>query len=859
MSVRSVLALGLVCVSLLAAAPSSTPIEPILWPEEQRAFYQDGPGLLLTAAERSEYAQTDDPGRTQFIANFYARSPELKAAIEARQNLASHQFMSPRDLRWKMLFLNGTPAQRTVVDCGTAFRPLEVWDYKAASAPTVADAADRYMVLYQPVTGEPFKAWDLGDGKRVLYTEQMEYWLEQWEEVRSYLGRRFDKKTCKEAELVDRATGLAGLHGVTVSSTLKGKRNVYGMRNDDGGTGFLEAPSDRLHWAHEAATGKTAAPPTALAVKGFDIDFLPTTGSRVLVHGMVQAIASSAPADKDDTHLEAGKPAGPQAHVTIEGTVETDNRVFDSFRLRYRTAFPAAGQPVALAVDRPLRPGVYVLRLRVHDDSNGAEATVAKGFEVPDHPTATAQTLAVIATPPVTDDAADRLVVHRADSLTLVPPDEDVVLGLWRTEALVTGDRIVKVNFSIDGKEPISRSTKPFTVELRLARFPTEAVVRAEGFDAAGHSVASDEVILNEPHGGLRVRVNEPPRGAKVTGNKVAARAEVTVPEERHVQQVEFLVNDKIEATLTKPPWAATVAVPAGTDTVYMTVRAQLDDGTKAEDVRFLRSPNIVEEVDVNLIELYTAVTDGANQPVKGLTAADFEVLEAGKPQKLSRFEVVENLPLTLGILIDTSGSMATSLPEAQRAASEFLQRMITRRDRCFTLTFSDHPTLRMPLTDDPSAAAASISNLQAVGATSIHDALVQSLYYFRGTRGQRALVLLSDGDDNSSQLTFDEAQEYARRSGVAIYTIGLDVSRLQVGIRHKLNHLSEVTGGRVFYVSKATELKAVYAEIESELRSRYLLAFESGTASAEGGYREVEVRVKKSGLHARTARGYYP
>jgi VWFA-related protein len=93
----------------------------------------------------------------------------------------------------------------------------------------------------------------------------------------------------------------------------------------------------------------------------------------------------------------------------------------------------------------------------------------------------------------------------------------------------------------------------------------------------------------------------------------------------------------------------------------------------------------------------------------------------------------------------------------------------------------------------------------------------------------------------------------------VAIYTIGLNIPAHSIGIRRKLNHLSEVTGGRVFFVSKAVELTGVYSEIERELRSRYLLAFQSGQQAGAGGYRQIEVRMKKAGLKARTARGYYP
>jgi Ca-activated chloride channel family protein len=123
---------------------------------------------------------------------------------------------------------------------------------------------------------------------------------------------------------------------------------------------------------------------------------------------------------------------------------------------------------------------------------------------------------------------------------------------------------------------------------------------------------------------------------------------------------------------------------------------------------------------------------------------------------------------------------------------------------------------------------------------------------------GQRALVLLSDGDDNSSYFKYKDALEYAKRSGVAIYTIGFNLSKIGGGIRSKLNELSESTGGRLFTTDKPQELPAIYAQIEKELRSRYLVAYNSDQKGAQAGYREIEVKVKKPGLKARTIRGTY-
>jgi VWFA-related protein len=441
-----------------------------------------------------------------------------------------------------------------------------------------------------------------------------------------------------------------------------------------------------------------------------------------------------------------------------------------------------------------------------------------------------------------------------------VPPETEVVLGLWRAEALVTGERIVKVSFLVDGKTQLTRSRRPFSAELRLSQFPVQQVVRAEGYDAAGELVAADEVILNQTRGAFGVEIAEPPRGFVGYGT-VRVRAEVTVPEERRVERVELRLNDTTFATLALPPWTAEVEIPEGDEVTYLSAVATLDDGRQAEAVRFLNAPQFLEEVEVRLVELYVSVIDRSNRPVLGLGQDDFEVLERGVPQEITKFELVENLPLSVGITIDTSGSMVQALAEAQRAGQDFLSSVMTPRDRCFVIGFAQSPELLMAPTDDTEACLFGLAELRAVGSTSLHDAVVTSLYYFRGMKGQRALVLLSDGDDTSSNIAFPAALEYARRSGVAIYPVGLGVSALGFNVRSKLSQLAEETGGRVFFIGKAEELAGVYDDIEQELRSRYLLAYNAKPPppeAAEEEFREVEIEVGRRGLRARTVRGYY-
>jgi Ca-activated chloride channel family protein len=468
--------------------------------------------------------------------------------------------------------------------------------------------------------------------------------------------------------------------------------------------------------------------------------------------------------------------------------------------------------------------------------------------------------LLVLGVPSLSGVAAQEGLGARA-LILMSPPADAVLLGVWRTEALVRSDRIKKVVFLVDGTTQLTRAKPPFTAELRLAHFPTEQTVRAEGYDEKGELVAADEVVVNQPRGALGVWIVDPPKGRRINSGKVLARAEVMVPDERRVDALEFKVNDAPVAKLAKPPWQAEVDVPAG-DLAYITVVVTLDDGTRAEAVRFLKSPQYLEELDVNLVELYVAVTDKNNQPVLGLEQGDFEVYEAGKKQEISKFEQVQSLPLTVGVLLDTSGSMGSSLAVAEHAAGDFLRAVLKPKDKAFAVSFAGRPSLAMAPTDDIDGVARSISALRAEGETALHDALIQSLYYFRGMKGQRAMVLLSDGDDNSSYLSYHDALEYARRSGVAIYTIGFNLPMIGSGIRTKLTELSETTGGRLFTTGKAAELPAIYAQIEKELRSRYLVAYNSSQKSAQSaqqaGYRQIEVKIKKAGLKARTARGTY-
>ncbi|REJ74615.1 MAG: VWA domain-containing protein [Acidobacteria bacterium] len=905
---------------LAGGGAAASEVSPVLWPAEQRAFWLDGPGLLVPVGERERVLTMGSDARGRWIAEFLAdpvpesETNELRAAIERRRGLAIAA-LGPQftllDARARLLFLHGAPSQREIVDCEHVYRGLEIWSYPLPGDAAAGQSGDRdglrRLLVYQPQAGQPYRLWRPSDGKRPLYTEEMEYWLDQYHELQAFIsGRRFDLQLCDEARDVDRVSGIGGL--VLYRDDRPRDQDV--LR-------WLAPPDDLTAWSRSAlaSTTESAGQSLVLEPRLVAIDFPERSGQRLLVR-----VTLALPRDErlqpfDETDAEPeyriqvaglseryGQDIGGGAGGGLFEAAGPDERpgsvqgeIFDEWLVRFQLpvgqldseaaasaalarveaaageATAGGGEPgtgserseIGLVLERAYRPEeVFHLRLGVRDEVSGATGLLALGIEVPSQPVREAETnLAGLVL--ASGDQATGLAIPGADGIVLVPPETDVVLGLWRAEALVSGEAIEAVRFLVDGQQQFQRRGEPYSTELRLAKYPREQVVRVEGLDADGEMVASDELVINQQRGELRVRIAEPPRGAPLA-ERVSARADVVVPEERRVSKVEFSVNDELQATVTQAPWEAVLEVPprrSQNDLVFLTAVAELDDGSRAEDVRFLGVPEGVERLEVDFVELYTSVTDRSNRPVAELGQEAFEIFEDGRRQEIAKFELVEDLPITVGITIDTSGSMTRSLGEARRAAVEFLERVVTPRDRSFAVGFADRPRLIMPRTSDVVAVSRALAGVRANGNTALYDAVVTSLYYFRGVRGRRALILLSDGEDTASSIDYKDAREYAQRSGVAIYSIGLDIGRLQIDVRNKLGELAQDTGGRSFFISSADELRSVYGEIERELRSQYLLAYASDRPGEGGDFRTVEVKMvgPGRGLRARTISGYYP
>jgi Ca-activated chloride channel family protein len=197
-------------------------------------------------------------------------------------------------------------------------------------------------------------------------------------------------------------------------------------------------------------------------------------------------------------------------------------------------------------------------------------------------------------------------------------------------------------------------------------------------------------------------------------------------------------------------------------------------------------------------------------------------------------------------------------MAEAQKAGAEFFEKVMRKGDKGFIVSFDKEPQMAQKWSTKVSAMHAGLAKLRAEETTALYDAIVYALYNFHGVRGQKALVLISDGKDTASRFTYEQALEYARRTGVPIFGVGIGIKANEVDVRFKLDRLCRETGGATYYIDQARDLQKVYDAIEAELRSQYVLGFYPAADVKPGSkWREVTVQVTEG--KAKTIKGYFP
>jgi len=269
--------------------------------------------------------------------------------------------------------------------------------------------------------------------------------------------------------------------------------------------------------------------------------------------------------------------------------------------------------------------------------------------------------------------------------------------------------------------------------------------------------------------------------------------------------------------------------------------------------------------LDVTRVNMLFTVTDKKGRFVTDLVKDDFQVFENKTQQKIAEFTAETDLPLRLGILIDTSNSIRERFKFEQEAANSFINSVVRQgRDKAMVVSFDTSAELVADLTDDTEKLQHAVRSLRPGGGTSLYDAVYfacrdklakdQPRHKFR-----RAIVMVSDGDDNQSQVSRDQALEMAQKADVVIYAISTNVIRGETDGDKILKYLTSETGGQTFFPFKVEDLEQSFENIANELRHQYNVFYRPEPLQTDGQYHTVDLRVKgRKDLVVRCRKGYY-
>jgi Ca-activated chloride channel family protein len=805
-----------------------TDVDPIMNPTELDTF------LVLET----------DPQREIYVTEFWRRRDVVNGTTNhsfrdeyyERLETAKEEFRNVSSDRSRIYLIHGAPTDRIKIDC-RLLQPAEIWKY--AYLPGLGH--DVRFLFFQARNGIDFKLFNPID------PEMIKQLISQDEIGIDMTG---DSATSRVFGPVGPGVGVSNLEvqcrdgDEYLRAVTQAQLNKWDLER------IFEPPQVNEEDVHKILRSVVLANPNAPKLTHqVAVQFPAKQGSRTDTEITITIpLAQLTRKNVDNTKLYS---------LDVTGEVLKDNQLFENYRYRFDYPGDMTSDKVAIVIDRFLRPADYMARVRVQDINSGAEAIVEKLISVPeifDTPEQQkAKESASAALSQLKDD-----IETASTRLRIVPLTDDLLSGIQHIDTIAFGDDIKGVEFYLDGKKVMTKRQPPYTLDLDFGTVPQVRRVRAVAINDKGEPLTGDELILNTGNDPFRVRIISPRVAFKLHG-RTRVEMGVNVPEGKKLDHVDLFLNETKMASLFGPPYVQTIEIPAQEGVGYIRAVAQLKDDPQppVEDLVMINTPQFMEEVNVHLVELPTTVMRNG-RPINDLAQDAFKVMDEGKAVKVAKFEHVNNLALSIGLAIDTSASMQPRMSEAQKAASQFFTNVMRKGDRAFLVSFDTQPQLIQRWSPRVADVNAGLAKLRAEESTALYDAIVYSLYNFLGVKGQRALVLVTDGKDTSSKFTFDQALEYARRAAVPIYAIGIGIKSSEFDTRYKLSRFPAETGGNTYYIEMASELGHIYEDIQNELRSQYILGFYPPDGVKAGSkWRAVDVKVSDG--KAKTIRGYYP
>ena len=535
-----------------------------------------------------------------------------------------------------------------------------------------------------------------------------------------------------------------------------------------------------------------------------------------------------------------------EAVLWLQGSFLQDGRVIRNFRYRIPDE-----RPSTISTVQTFPPGNLNVEVRLLQEGEDAPMVLHKDTSETVALEKTGQAYVAGADDGAEGVFAEGVVPEQFGAVVIQPPQRDVAPNLFIVDVAVQPP-VVRVEFFVEGKKIIARNAPPYRAELDLGKLPKRVEVRAVGYDRQGNYVDADAFVVNERDTPLEVKITRTETRDAVSHFKLS----VMNPKGTNLRTVALFAGDRKLIEWKRPPYA--LDLPTARLEGVEFVRAQVVDetGYEASDLLFLNGQRYMETLDVNVVELPVSVSDRSGAPIADLEAKNFTILENAKPQNISSFNFAANLPISVGVLIDHSGSMEKRMEDVRVAAIGFFRRTIRQNDRAFIGGFASDPSKHAPFVSDVETLETQVNAIpKPLGGTALYDAIVTGLYRFRNVQGRKALIVLTDGEDTTSRLSWDDMLGYARASRVPLYFIGIGFA---FG-NNTMKTLAAETGGVAYHVRSTKDLDATYAELEKDLRSQYLLTYYTESTKNDQAYRSIEVKVDRPDARVRTIRGFIP
>ncbi len=408
-----------------------------------------------------------------------------------------------------------------------------------------------------------------------------------------------------------------------------------------------------------------------------------------------------------------------------------------------------------------------------------------------------------------------------------------------------------KVSISVDGAKITDALLSPYRTTVDFGQRTVEHRITVTAWSADKKKRVQWSETVNHGHKPLTVKLRalDAPKGE--------FQALTTAPDDDPITAVELWENGQVVATASTAPYRFEVT-PGQLAGGFLQATARTKSGEEAADFWSSAGDVHVENVDVRTVPLYVSVVDRNGNARDDVDKSLFRIIDGNSEGKIIEFGKAFDQPISIALLLDASASMTYSMDDATRAAVGFVERTLKPGDRCAVFGIHDVPRRLQELTSDKALIKKALTGMRPAGETALFDAIDSAVRELKNEKDRRAIVVLTDGGDNSSLASFDDIEKTVREAGIPLYFVAYD--SLEPTAQEDYDHmkfLAAETGGFVAGGTQQT-LSAKYTQIEKDLRAQFAILYQIADFSKHNEWRTVRVLLKSPRLTARTIGGYF-